>query len=335
MEEIDLTQETEPDELHVLPNSSDLNELDLGDVVRENGFRFAAKKVFLTYKNFLDKQELFQKMNVICTVTECIIAHEVGSSGYQHTHGFFKFDRKFQSRNVRIFDINGIHPNIHVVMTPKHESNIVQYCSKFDVDPFKYNCGSLAERVWECDNLGQAVRQFVTKPAEVVGIERLWKLKPVAIPRNFFDFGLEDLTPFRQWQKDALVSLTRPPGDRRIVWYSDLDGSKGKTYLGRWLVNYGLTVYVSTFSVPSVSLILKNHLETGLPLHLVIFNLARQAETKLEYSILEMVKDKLFTSTKYQSATVSLPNDVHVWVFANWLPDYRQLSADRLLVINL
>lgn len=58
--------------------------------------------------------DLFAKINA-----ECIIGREYHSDGGLHFHCFVEFGRIFRSRDPRVFDIEGWHPNIqHVGRTP-------------------------------------------------------------------------------------------------------------------------------------------------------------------------------------------------------------------------
>ncbi|ANN22659.1 replication initiation associated protein [Gemycircularvirus HV-GcV2] len=43
---------------------------------------------------------------------ECIVGRESHADGGLHLHAFFMFERKFESRDVRVFDVDGLHPNI-------------------------------------------------------------------------------------------------------------------------------------------------------------------------------------------------------------------------------
>jgi len=43
---------------------------------------------------------------------ECIVARENHADGGTHLHTFVDFNRKFRSRNVRVFDVGGFHPNV-------------------------------------------------------------------------------------------------------------------------------------------------------------------------------------------------------------------------------
>lgn len=75
-------------------------------------FRFDAKYGLLTYaqSNGLDPwkvNDLLSKLGA-----ECIIGHEDHADGGTHLHAFFMFARKFCSRNPRVFDCEGHHPNI-------------------------------------------------------------------------------------------------------------------------------------------------------------------------------------------------------------------------------
>jgi len=75
-------------------------------------FRFQAKYGLLTYAQSegLDPWRVNDLLSNLGA--ECIIGKEDHADGGSHLHAFFMFDRKFQSRNARIFDIDGHHPNI-------------------------------------------------------------------------------------------------------------------------------------------------------------------------------------------------------------------------------
>lgn len=80
--------------------------------LRHMPFYFEAKYGLLTYAQCgeLDPHE------VVCHLgdlgAECIIGRENHDDGGIHLHAFFMFGRKFRSRNERVFDVGGRHPNI-------------------------------------------------------------------------------------------------------------------------------------------------------------------------------------------------------------------------------
>ncbi|UOF80781.1 rep protein [Genomoviridae sp.] len=75
-------------------------------------FRLAARYVLLTYPQCgtLDPFKIVDLLGGLGA--ECIIGREDHSDGGIHLHAFVDFGRKFQSRNQRIFDVDGRHPNI-------------------------------------------------------------------------------------------------------------------------------------------------------------------------------------------------------------------------------
>lgn len=75
-------------------------------------FRFAAKYGLLTYPQCgeLDPWRIVSMLGELGA--ECIIGRESHADGGLHLHAFFMFERKFESRNVRVFDVDGCHPNI-------------------------------------------------------------------------------------------------------------------------------------------------------------------------------------------------------------------------------
>ena len=81
-------------------------------------FRFAAKYGLLTYSALGTDSNSVADLGAKIVImlgdlgAECIVGRESHLDGGLHLHAFFMFGRKFESRNVRIFDVDGHHPNI-------------------------------------------------------------------------------------------------------------------------------------------------------------------------------------------------------------------------------
>lgn len=71
-----------------------------------------SKYLLLTYaqSNGLDEWDVSNHLSTLGA--ECIIAREDHDDGGTHLHCFVDFNRKFRSRNVRVFDVGGFHPNV-------------------------------------------------------------------------------------------------------------------------------------------------------------------------------------------------------------------------------
>lgn len=75
-------------------------------------FRFAAKYGLLTYAQCGDLDPWKVSNHLSGLGAECIVGRESHADGGIHLHVFFMFNKIFQSRNERIFDVDGRHPNI-------------------------------------------------------------------------------------------------------------------------------------------------------------------------------------------------------------------------------
>lgn len=74
--------------------------------------RWQFRYCLLTYSQCGDTDP-FDVVNHLSTLgAECIIGRELHQDGGIHLHAFVDFGRKFRSRDVRAFDVNGCHPNV-------------------------------------------------------------------------------------------------------------------------------------------------------------------------------------------------------------------------------
>lgn len=91
-------------------------------------FKFDSLTAFLTYPQCdADAQELIDFFNSIKPVQWCRVALEHHEDGSPHRHAVVKFSTRLQSKNERIFDFNGKHPNIQRVRSITAALN---YCAK-------------------------------------------------------------------------------------------------------------------------------------------------------------------------------------------------------------
>lgn len=97
-------------------------------------FRFDNKKVFLTYSQCpnLTHDELFNFLSVVGNGQPkyLIVARELHGDGGQHFHAVIDFGKRFRSRDVRVFDRGGYHPNISAISTQREYANKVTYTKK-------------------------------------------------------------------------------------------------------------------------------------------------------------------------------------------------------------
>ena len=299
------------------------------DVTPDKAFRIYNQRLFLTYKTHIPRDRIKSFFSQK-SPSELEIAHETGDEhhSYPHTHVYIDFGKRFQSFNPRIFDIDGIHPHIKKVINHKHVENIYRYLCKEDTNNVHLlskitQRKSLAEKVWECDTKIDALKKHVSKPSDVIGISVLHDNKPYQ-PKEM------DIT-FHEWQQYLERELLIPPDDRRVIWYVDTIGNVGKSFYCRYRAMARSDVVLTNFDPRHVATLLKNAINQGKWSGNVVFgDIPRSSSTDSTeiYQSIEMIKNGMITSTKYQSETVFF-NPPHVVIFANSPPDFSQLSYDR------
>lgn len=143
--------------------------------------------------------------------------------------------------------------------------------------------------------------------------------------------GAAPVTPqegiLRPWQQRLLDVVIEDPHPRRIYWFYDAVGNKGKswmaTYLGR---NHGALV-VSSGKTADIALVYDQH-------PIVVWDLSRCQMENVNYGPMEDIKNGRIFSPKYESR-VKYFRVPHVIVFANFLCPDGKFSEDRLRVVNL
>ncbi len=138
----------------------------------------------------------------------------------------------------------------------------------------------------------------------------------------------------REWQQEVLDILEGPVDDRKVYWYTDKEGGKGKTTLAKSIcLRYKNALYAGG-KCADVKCALAKMIEKGQYPPVIIFDFVRSNETFISYEAIETVKNGIFFNGKYESGMVVY--DVpHVIVFANFDPEERKLSADRWVIRNI
>lgn len=136
-----------------------------------------------------------------------------------------------------------------------------------------------------------------------------------------------------QWQKNLLYIYNNDINERKIYWFVDLVGCKGKTSFARHLiVNKYKVIYVCGKS-KDIKYGLIKQLEND-DVRMVIFDFTRTNENYISYQAIEELKNGIFFSSKYESG-MCIFNIPHVICFSNFEPDESRLSKDRWNIINL
>lgn len=135
----------------------------------------------------------------------------------------------------------------------------------------------------------------------------------------------------REWQENMNDVLSMEPDDRTIVFVVDESGGMGKTWFQRW--------YYSRQPVRTQILSCGKRDDLAHAIDrskdVFLFNIPRGGMEFFNYGVVEMLKDRLVFSPKYDSQMKVIEKNPHVIVFCNEQPDMTKMTEDRYHVINL
>lgn len=132
----------------------------------------------------------------------------------------------------------------------------------------------------------------------------------------------------RPWQAELEERLMGPADTRKIIWCYDPAGSAGKTAFCKYmLANH--TVFFSTNGKTNDIA----HSWNGESI--ILFNYTRSVNDRVNYEVLEALKDGLISSPKYESHTKYMHGHPHMVCMSNALPDLTKMLAERWDIIQL
>jgi len=124
-------------------------------------------------------------------------------------------------------------------------------------------------------------------------------------------------------QQQVIDWVLSPPDERSILVWVDPDGGSGKTTIARELVKNHNAMLLGTETKNSLFAVGEGKF------HCYIVNLSRSRGGSIPYEAIEMLKDGMFFSEKYESKMVVVDHMVHVIIFCNAMPDTSKMTSDR------
>ncbi len=181
-------------------------------------------------------------------------------------------------------------------------------------------------RVVACSTNGkEALRKYCMKSD--TRLAGPWADKPVYMG--------EDLpVTLKPWQETCMKTLLGAAHPRKIFWYYDDEGGKGKSIFAKYMMfHHEIPKLCYGTANDLLNLVSKYPGRKGY-----IFDLTRTKPATFSsedmYSVMEDIKNGYFNNLKYETGfcLMAIPNIV---VFANHRPLPDKLSADRFEVIDL
>jgi hypothetical protein len=336
------------------------------NILKMSKFRLKNKKIHLTYESHIEPEKLIKwcEEKTKIKIVKYSIVHETGDTGYKHTHFLVEFSDAISTLKCNYFDYNKIHPNITKVSGLEHWDNTVKYHKKQGV-PFtnityieeenkiikpkiKNECKGCSKK--QCEK-GTACKECLKEYEKTreYGAEEMWnkyssvseaiqdrcvknvrsassiitvmKLKPI-------DYGPEPKVEWLPWQQQLINEISNEPDDRTITWVYTLGGCFGKTSFSKHLFMWYDVFLATHANAYHIGTTIVNRMKEGREIKTVLINLSKSQDVSDVYQGLEMIKDGLITSKKFNGETIVF-NPPHVIVFANLPPDTEKLSIDR------
>lgn len=203
-------------------------------------FRFYAKYGLLTYAQCgdLGGDSIVEHLGSLGA--ECIVGRERHADGGHHLHAFFMFERKFSSRNVRIFDVDGHHPNV-VAGYGTPEAGYDYAIKDGDVVAGGLGRGTLSETSKQ-GRVGASVQHekwsdIVASETEEEFWERVRELDPRALCTQFTSLRTYAEWKYRKSRADykhpSNVEFDLSDVDELGVWVQEsLRGNEGECWAG-------------------------------------------------------------------------------------------------------
>lgn len=320
--------------------------------INNKPFTGKKRRIVFTWNNYSETE-----VNYLINITEdkcdyICFGFEIGDEGTHHLQGYveFKTPLAFTTVKSRLDPVKKSKSSIHIEAAREDDGHDIRgrninYCKKEetkDIDSAnKYNNGNkffelchvqkiqgkrndwhrLNDFIKEKPNLQEIAEEF---PEETIkytnGIEKLMKIhKNAQIMESFKEQFID--AKLRDWQATLVNKLRLPTDDRTILWIYDTIGNQGKTWLSKYLVATMNAARFENASSKDIALAYE-----GEPI--VVFDFSRTTEERLNYQIIESIKNGMVFSPKYNSCSKYFKSP-HIVCFANWAPNMRAMSIDR------
>lgn len=128
-----------------------------------------------------------------------------------------------------------------------------------------------------------------------------------------------------KWQEEWMTYIHNQ-NDRQITWVNDSQGGKGKTFFSKYLIAKEKAIRFTNGRTADITAAYNYE-------PIVIFDFARSCEERINYQIIEDLKNGMLFNSKYKSHTKYFAPP-KVIIMANFAPQKDKLSQDRWVILE-
>lgn len=260
------------------------------------------------------------------------------TSGKLHWQGYVEFFRKITFNTIKkIFNDN----TIHLESRRGNRDQAREYCMKNDTQIIP----AVEHGSWSSGGQGARndLHSLVAKLEEGITDYELIKSEPdnVNSYMKFIKHARHVIEEHKseQYMKSTYANIVpnevqtnilkhlESQNDRQITWVNDPIGNTGKTYLSKHLVASQGAIRFTNGRTQDIAYAYKSN-------STVIFDFARSCEERINYQIIEDLKNGMIFSSKYESSC-KIFKPPKIVIMANFAPNLSAMSQDRWDIINL
>lgn len=257
------------------------------------------------------------------------------SSGRHHWQGYVEFKRKITFNTMKeIFNDN----TIHLEMRQGTRDEAREYCRKSNtqiipaVEFGTWSAGGQGSRndlrkiaqlaikhddIYLLDNHPEILYKYEKWISKVRSIEDMRKASIYV--NKFYNCSLNKQQ--KEWDE-----YLDNQNERQILWIHDSQGGTGKTFFSKHLIAKKNAIRFTNGRTADISAAYNYN-------PIVVFDFARSCEDRINYQIIEDLKNGMLFDSKYKSKCKYF-TPPKVVIMANFMPHTEKLSKDRWVILN-
>lgn len=272
-------------------------------------FKYDSQTAFLTYPQCdLGINELIDELRKVQDILWARVCREKHDDGNPHLHAVLKFTKRVQSRQARIFDVKGYHPNIQSVRSIKKSLDYVAKDGEFtDIGPvptagsamdvtaiWELAANGTEEEYWKAAANARLPYQYACKFRAMQNTSKTEEIPEDYVGDQSRECAVLQLEPLlRNLQIEVVVgpsgcgksSWAKRVAPKPALWVSHIDVLRGY----RPAYHKSIIFDDMTFK----------HLPVQAQIHLVDWHDSRQIHCRYGYATIPAETVKIFTCNEY------------------------------------